>query len=184
MDSFFLMGARPLVESSPSMKLHQLLDWRAIAGELKGLYQREVAGGGPEPDSPLGMFKRVLLGQWHGLSDAQLEQALRARLDFMVFTGFEPSAGELPDASTIGRFRNRLMTAKLDQKLLTLINSQLEGQGLKVQGARGAVIDATIIPSAARPRQHVQDQAGHSQIIDSDHRAITGSGLVVSHPVV
>lgn len=27
MDSFFLMGARPLVEFSPSMKLHELLDW-------------------------------------------------------------------------------------------------------------------------------------------------------------
>ena len=37
MDSFFLMGARPLVEGSPSMKLHELLDWRAIAAQLKGL---------------------------------------------------------------------------------------------------------------------------------------------------
>ena len=158
MDSFFLMGARPLVEGSPSMKLHELLDWGAIAAQLKGLYQREISGaGGPEPYSPLGMFKLMLLGQWHGLSDAQLEQALRVRLDFMVFTGFEPSAGELPDASTICRFRNRLVKAELDQKLLTLINSQLEQRGLKVQGARGAIIDATIIPSAARPRQHVED---------------------------
>lgn len=38
MDSFFLMGARPLVEFSPSMKLHELLDWSAIAaGALAGL---------------------------------------------------------------------------------------------------------------------------------------------------
>ena len=29
MDSFFLMGARPLVEASPSMKLHELLGWGA-----------------------------------------------------------------------------------------------------------------------------------------------------------
>ena len=168
MDSFFLMGARPLVESSPSMKLHELLDWGAIAAQLKGLYQREISGaGGPEPYSPLGMFKLMLLGQWHGLSDAQLEQALRVRLDFMVFTGFEPSAGELPDASTICRFRNRLVKAELDQKLLTLINSQLEQRGLKVQGARGAIIDATIIPSAARPRQHVEDDGEQAKIIDS-----------------
>ena len=83
MDSFFLMGARPLVEDSPSMKLHELLDWGAIAVQLKGLYQREISGaGGPEPYSPLGMFKLMLLGQWHGLSDAQLGQALRVRLDF------------------------------------------------------------------------------------------------------
>ena len=50
MDSFFLMGARPLVEFSPSMKLHELLDWSAIAGQLTGLYQREISGaGGPQP---------------------------------------------------------------------------------------------------------------------------------------
>ena len=34
MDSFFLMGARPLVEFSPSMKLHELLDWSAIAEKM------------------------------------------------------------------------------------------------------------------------------------------------------
>ena len=52
MDSFFLMGARPLVEFSPSMKLHELLDWSAIAGQLTGLYQREISGaGGPQPYS-------------------------------------------------------------------------------------------------------------------------------------
>ena len=155
MDSFFLMGARPLVEGSPSMKLHELLDWGAIAAQLKGLYQREISGaGGPEPYSPLGMFKLMLLGQWHGLSDAQLEQALRVRLDFMVFTGFEPSAGELPDASTICRFRNRLVKAELDQKLLTLINSQLE------QGNRGQIkinLGRSQLRSATPVRSHRPD---------------------------
>ena len=29
MDSFFLMGAKPLVQDSPSMKLHELLDWHS-----------------------------------------------------------------------------------------------------------------------------------------------------------
>ena len=58
MDSFFLMGARPLVQDSPSMKLHELLDWHSIAGHLKGLYKREKSGaGGPEPYNRLGMFK-------------------------------------------------------------------------------------------------------------------------------
>ncbi len=37
MDSFILMGARPLVEPSPSMRLHELLDRGAIAAQLKGL---------------------------------------------------------------------------------------------------------------------------------------------------
>ena len=65
MESFFLMGARPLVQDSPSMKLHELLDWHSIAGHLKGLYKREKSGaGGPDPYNCLGMFKLMLLGQW------------------------------------------------------------------------------------------------------------------------
>lgn len=168
MPSFFLMGAQELAKDSLSMKLHALLDWAEIASKLKGLYQREASGaGGPEPYSPLGMFKLMLLGQWHGLSDNQLEQALRVRIDFMVFTGFEPSAGELPDASTICRYRNRLVDAQLDQLLLALVNVQLSQQGLKVQGARGAIIDATIIASAARPRQHIETDGQKSQVIQS-----------------
>lgn len=107
MSSFFMAEALPLVAQSPCMKLHQLLNWAALGAQLKGLYKREAShAGGQEPYSPLGMFKLMLLGQWHGLSDTALEHALRVRLDFMVFTGFEPNQGELPDSSTICRFRN------------------------------------------------------------------------------
>jgi len=169
MESFFLLGAKPLVQESPTMKLHELLDWQDISHKLKGLYKREQShAGGPEPYAALSMFKLMLLGQWHGLSDAQLEQALKVRLDFMVFTGFEPAEGAFPDATTICRFRNRLVAAKLDQVLLRRINAQLERQGLKVAGSRGAIIDATIIASAARPGQYIDmDDDGAPTVVDS-----------------
>lgn len=51
------------------------------------------------------MFKVVLLGQWHNLSDNDLEQALRVRLDFMVFCGFTLN-GDVPDSTTIQDFRS------------------------------------------------------------------------------
>lgn len=167
-----MLEARPLVQDSPTMRLHELIDWADIAHKLKGLYKREATrGGGPEPYEPLAMFKAMLLGQWHNLSDSQLEQALRVRIDFMVFTGFEPvfgAKGNFPDATTLCRFRNRLVEAKLDQVLLRRINSQLEGQGLKVASSRGAILDATIIESAARPNQHVDvDDDGHTDVVDS-----------------
>jgi transposase, IS5 family len=172
MDSFFMLEARPLVQDSPTMRLHDLIDWMEIARKLQGLYKREATrGGGPEPYAPLAMFKAMLLGQWHSLSDTQLEQALRMRLDFMVFAGFEPVAGakgNFPDATTLCRFRNRLVQAKLDQVLLRRINSQLEGKGLKVASSRGAILDATIIEAAARPDQHVDvDDQGNTDVVDS-----------------
>lgn len=156
MSSFFLAGALEQVKSSPTMKLHELIDWRAIDAKLVGLYKRETTkGGGPIPYAPLSMFKLVLLGQWHHLSDAALEQALKVRLDFLVFCEFDLGAA-LPDHSTICRFRNRLVGAKLDEALLTEINEQLARRGLKVNKARGAIIDASIIEAAARPNRTVE----------------------------
>ena len=80
---------------------------------------------------------------------------------------------DFPDATTLCRFRNRLVHAKLDQVLLRRITSQLERQDLKVSGARGAIIDATILQSAARPDRHIDvPDEGDAQIIDSaDHEA-------------
>lgn len=124
--------------------------------------------GAPEPYEQLAMFKLMLLGQWHGLSDTQLEHALKVRLDFMVFTDFEPGHGSFPDATSICRFRNRLVTAELDQVLLRRVNVQLEGRGLKVAGSRGAIIDTMIIESAARLNRHIEvDDEGLADVVDS-----------------
>ncbi|MBV8036626.1 hypothetical protein [Roseateles sp.] len=41
MQSFFLI-AKPLVQDSTMMKLHELLDWAGIAHKPKGLYKREA----------------------------------------------------------------------------------------------------------------------------------------------
>ena len=89
MDSFFLTGARPLVEGSPSMRLHELLDWHAIAAQLTGLYLRELSGAdGPEPYSPLGMFKLMLLGILFFLTFFNFSLAIRYynHASFMINT--------------------------------------------------------------------------------------------------
>jgi len=42
------------------------------------------------------LFKCLLIGQWHGLSDPNLERALKVRLDFMLFCGLDLHA-PVPD---------------------------------------------------------------------------------------
>ncbi|SFF17666.1 transposase, IS5 family [Nitrosomonas sp. Nm166] len=98
------------------------------------------------------MFKATLLGQWHSLSDAALEQALCVRLDFLKFCGLSLS-DEIPDETTLCRFRNRLIANDRLDVFLVSINEQLQLHGLMIRGATGAVIDATLIESAARPKK-------------------------------
>ena len=145
------MSAR-LRRDSALMKAHVLIDWEGLRPLLRGLYKREASrGGGQEPIDPLLMFKATLLGQWHSLSDAKLEAALNVRIDFMHFCGIRLTDA-VPDESTLCRFRNRLLHAGKLAPLLAAVNAQLQGHGLMVAHNTGAVIDATLVASAARPK--------------------------------
>jgi len=98
------------------------------------------------------MFKAILLSQWYNLSDMGLEEALRVGLDFILFMSFEVKT-EVPDHSTLCRFRNILIDQGLDKVLFEEIDEQLESMNIKVKQAECAILDATIIESLARPRQ-------------------------------
>ena len=101
------------------------------------------------------LFKCLLLGQWHGLPDPKLERALKVRLDFMLFCGLDLHKS-VPDETTHSRFRCDLVQAGLYDELLGEVCGQIEGHGLKVKQAEAAIIDATLIESAARPRSCIE----------------------------
>ncbi len=101
------------------------------------------------------MIRVLLLGQWHSLSDRELERALTVRLDFMLFCG-QSMIGRSPARTTICRFRRMLGLRGLDAALLSEVNRQLQERGLKVGNAPVAVVDATIVESAARPRRQIE----------------------------
>ena len=42
---------------------------------------------GPEGYDLIVLFKCLLIGQWHGMSDPKLEKTLRVRFDALLFTG-------------------------------------------------------------------------------------------------
>ena len=123
--------AQRVRRDSTLMKVHALIDWEALRFQFKGLYKREMSrAGGQEPFDALLMFKALLLGQWHNLSDLKLEEALIVRLDFMQFCGLTLS-DPVPDATTICRFRNRLIKANKLDALLASINAKRQNMMIK-----------------------------------------------------
>lgn len=131
------------------MGLRVLIDWEPFRSLLGNL---DRSGRGPKGYSVLGLLRALILQAWHSLSDLELEAALKVRLDFIAFTELE----EAPDETTICRFRNLLIEKGLLEKVLKIINDQLEAKELKVKGVCGAVLDATIIESAAKPRKEIE----------------------------
>jgi len=106
---------------------------------------------------PRGTYKDIInslcsMSQWYNLSNIGFEEALRVRLDFILFTGFEVET-EVPDHSTLCRFRNILIDQGLNKVPFEEINEQLESMNIKVKQAECAILDATIIESSARPKK-------------------------------
>lgn len=79
----------------------------------------------------------------------------------------------IPDETTICRFRNRLVAKGLDKELFEEINRQLELRGLKVEKAIGAVIDASVIESAARPNRCIEIAVDRNEDVEIEEDTVT-----------
>ena len=74
------------------------IDWKAFKPIVEGLYQNKSSRGGRPNIDPVVMVKLLVLQQWYGLSDPELERQVDDRLSFQRFLGFPEKA---PDYSTV-----------------------------------------------------------------------------------
>jgi len=125
-------------------RLNELVKWYRFEKLLKGL--RDASGPGRPGYGTLVLFKSLLLQSLYGLSDVELEEALADRLSFRKFVGLSLEA-EVPDSTTLCRFRNLLIGAKRLEKLFAELDRQLELAGVILK--RGTMLDATLIETAA-----------------------------------
>jgi IS5 family transposase len=121
-----------------------LLDWTQIEHLLSSIYASKTG----RPSYPLlTLFRSLLLGVWYRLSDVQLAQCLYRDLLFRKFCHLELGAN-VPEASTLGRFRNNLVEHGLWDQLLGEINRQLEAKNIIMTEGRINIIDATPVEAA------------------------------------
>ncbi len=138
------------------------IDWEAFRPLLADLYTNaEGRGGRPNYDVVL-MIKLMVLQQWYGLSDPELERQATDRISFRHFLGYPET---IPDRSTVWLFRERLAKTGKDTVIWDEFQRQLEVQGLTIR--RGVMQDASFITAdpghapgrgsrdAAQPRRHL-----------------------------
>jgi IS5 family transposase len=143
-------------------RLAAMIKWRPLERALATVYS---ASEGRPSYPPLLMFKCLLLQQWYALSDPQLEEALADRLSFRRFVGL-PLDEEVPDYSTISRFRAQLAQLKLGDRLFAELNRQLEGCGLLLK--QGTMLDATLIEASVKPPRDAHSTPGDGSPLDPD----------------
>jgi IS5 family transposase len=128
--------------------INREVDFSAAEQQVAATYRT-----GGRPACRVGVLLRVMILQHiYNLSDPQAEEQLRDRLSFQKFVGLAAHE-EVPDETTICRFRQRLIECKLHEQLLGLFNRQLEARGDIVK--RTTLVDATIVESS-RKRPEVE----------------------------
>jgi len=106
------------------------------------MYDNKTEKGGRPNIDEIIMIKILVLQEWHGLSDPELERQITDRISFRKFLGFPAS---IPDYSTVWIFRERLSKTGRDKKIWQELQRQLDAKGLKVK--KGVIQDATFITS-------------------------------------
>lgn len=85
----------------------------------------------------------MLLQQWYGLSDPQMEEQLRDRLSFRRFVGLGFDEA-IPFDPTVCLYRKGLVDAGAWDTLFAVVNRHLDRLGVLVK--QGTLVDATMYP--------------------------------------
>jgi IS5 family transposase len=154
MDSFATWILRGLYEKQGKSRLARisdLIDWVPIRLALDEMYDNKSEKGGRPNCDVILMFKILILQQWFGLNDLEIERQMADRISFMSFLGFPDP---LPDSSTIWLFKERMAETGKDKLVWAELQRQLDAMGLQVR--RGTIQDATFIEadpgSSKKPR--------------------------------
>ncbi len=130
-------------------QIDSIIDWDKISKILEKYYVKGESVSGRKSYPALLLFKISLLQTWYGLSDYEVENQVNDRISFMKFCGLR-FEDDVPDHSTICRFRKVLTDKKAHEKLLNAINKQLENHSILIK--QGAIIDASIIPTERKSK--------------------------------
>jgi len=125
-------------------RLDRALDFKPIEAALHRMYPATT---GHPPHPPLALFKMSLLQHCYGLSDPQCEELVADRMSWRRFVGVGLQ-DKVPEETTLVRFRQRLMAHGLHEKLLALVNRQLEQKGFILKTC--TLVDATLLQAARR----------------------------------
>lgn len=109
------------------------------------------------------MLRMILLQIWFNLSDEGIEEAIYDSYAFRNFMGVDFLSGEqVPDATTLCKFRKLLHDNGIAQRLFELLKEFLEKHGKIMHG--GTIVDATIIdaPTSTKNQSGKRDPEMHS----------------------
>lgn len=128
----------------PLEALSGAIPWEELRGLLaKTREKARKSNAGRPPFDVVLMFKVLILQTLYNLADGQVEYQIRDRLSFSRFLGLGIE-DQVPDATTVWRFRERLRELELTEVLFNRFGDFLARAGF--QAKAGQIVDASIVP--------------------------------------
>lgn len=131
-------------------QVDQIIDFNSIEKEIEKVYKKGMSVDGRPSYRGIVLFKMMLLQTWYNLSDPAVEDMVNDSLGAMRFCQLELE-DEVPDHSTLSRFRKELVEKKAFDRLLRKINKQLKDKGLMIKEG-SAKVDASLTDSPFSPK--------------------------------
>lgn len=141
-------------------EMELVVPWERLIALIEPVYPKSGRVGRPPIGVPR-MLRMYFLQQWYTLSDEALEDAICDSQAMRDFVGIDLGREDVPDATTLLKFRRLLEDNNLTQAIFEEINADLSERGLLMR--EGTLVDATIIeaPSSTKNKEKARDPEMH-----------------------
>ena len=140
-------------------EMDAVIPWSRLLALIEPHYPK--AGNGTQPKPMEQMLRIYFMQNWFNLSDPQAEDSLYDIESMRRFAGIELMGHDIPDESTILRFRHLLEKHQLTEQIFAEIRTLLEEKRLLLKS--GTIVDATIIaaPPSTKNAEGKRDPEMH-----------------------
>jgi IS5 family transposase len=140
-------------------EMDAVIPWPRLLALIEPHYPK--AGHGTQPHPMERMLRIYFMQNWFNLSDPGAEDALYDSESMRRFAGIELVEDDVPDESTILRFRHLLEKHRLTEQIFAEIRMLLEEKRLLLKS--GTIVDATIIaaPPSTKNAEGQRDPEMH-----------------------
>lgn len=126
-------------------KMDSVVPWKEWVAIIQPIYPDGKRGRHPQDIEK--MLRMILLQTWFNLSDEGIEDAIYDSYAMRCFMGIDFSEEQVPDATTLCKFRKLLVENEIYGKLFSQVQEVLEEENKAVHG--GTIVDATIVEASS-----------------------------------
>ena len=139
--------------------MDEIIPWSYWIDMIRPYYFNNKRGRKPIGIEP--MLRMYLMQIWFSLSDEGIEDSIYDSYAMRIFMHIDFNEQQVPDATTLLKFRHILEQNKIGEKIFADVNKRLDDAGLIMHG--GTVVDASLIaaPKSTKNQSGKRDPEMH-----------------------